>query len=38
MVWEDPFLLSQLPCYSTEMTSLRGVLWNAIAILLKNMA
>ena len=32
------FLLSQLPCYSTEMASLRGALWNAIAILLKNMA
>ena len=32
------FLLSQLPCYSTEMTSLRDALWNAIAILLKRMA
>ena len=32
------FLLSQLPCYSTEMASLHGALWNAIAILLKNMA
>ena len=35
---EKRFLLSQLPCYSTEMTPLRGALWNAIAILLKNMA
>ena len=32
---EKRFLLSQLPCYSTEMTPLRGALWNAIAILLK---
>ena len=35
---EKRFLLSQLPCYSTEMTSLRDAIWNAIAILLKRMA